>query len=89
VYPAALARAVLALLSIPLLLGSQCVDEAYDHDILQALVDASGPGALVEFPPGVHDICKPLIPLPGQTWELSGATLRRCKAVVSQLNIEE
>jgi hypothetical protein len=58
---------------------------AYDHAALQAMIDAAGDGGLVYFAPGTYTICHRLVPRNGQVWELEGATLRLCDALLSPL----
>lgn len=77
--------AALLLLLAPFWLGADCGSQPHDRNTLQAMIDAAGPGGEVVFPVGVHRICKALRALPGQTWDLSAATLRRCDAVVTTL----
>ena len=58
----------------------------WDHNAIQAAMDAAGVGGEVEFTPGkVYVQCKHLLPARGQTIRGNGATLKRCDAPAARL----
>jgi hypothetical protein len=60
--------------------------KTWDHNAIQAAINAAGIGGVVEFSPGkVYVQCKNLLPAQGQVLRGNGAILKRCDPPLARL----